>query len=388
MNKMKLNYTPSKNEFVLLSVLLVVALLALYVNYLGAPLTSQVYEAAQEKQMQQAALDNLKAEYANLGQYQRKEDELSKQLAELQQVIPGYFSEEEILSSLDTVSAQSGLELLGISFGGVQTEQRAAFLASLKLSADTTGANETTAPAATEGGPYVCSERITVSYKGTYDALVKFMSELESQDRQVYFRNAVFSRSEDGSLSGSLVILVFSQLETDPAEQDYPNYDYQTPTMPGKTDPFAAYASYEGGTATAGNTMASPDFYAIINSYDDNSSKLLFGKYPVSGAQVTADKNANTTATLTLSKSGSQINYSYQLGSDSYSGSYSLATDATQITMNVLSRARKSALDLVGLTLNVQNTTGMELVITVKNDDPTTHRFDLGTTSGRVRVAD
>lgn len=387
MNKMKLNYTPSKNEFVLLSILLIVVLFALFTNYWGVPMFNQLYEAKQENDVQQAALENIKAEYANLSQYQQKDEELSAQLTELQQVVPTDLSEEEILSSLDTVSSQSGLKLLSVSYGGVQTEDRSAFLASMKLSASSQN-NEASGSASGDAGSYVSSERITINYKGTYDALVKFMSTMEAQTRQVYFRDAVLSRSEDGTISGSLVMLVFSQTDTDPAQQEYPGYDYETPTMPGKTDPFVAFASYEGNAGATGAVMESPDFYAIINSYDDNSSKVLLGKYPVSGAQVTANNNSNTTANLTLSKAGSEIKYSYQLGNDSYSGSYTLAADETQVTMNVLSRARKSALDQVGLTLNVQNTTGLELVITVKNDDATTPRFDLGTTSGRVQVAD
>ncbi|MPM59219.1 hypothetical protein SDC9_106059 [bioreactor metagenome] len=43
-------------------------------------------------------------------------------------------------------------------------------------------------------------------------------------------------------------------------------------------------------------------------------------------------------------------------------------------------------MDNVGVTLNVQNNTGIPVIVTVKNDDATNPRFQLGTTSGSVQV--
>lgn len=386
---MKLNYSPSKNEFILLISLLIVVIAALAVNYLLLPGWSELRGSMQRYENQKVQLENLRAEYARLDSYLEEDAKLQSDLESLRGVLPDYLSEEEILASLDDHAASSGLKVLGIAFSGVTSDTRDAFLAGLKLSAAAgSSASATAGKAQGNGQYYVRSERISLSYTGSYENLVDFLSAFESQTRQVYFRSSSLSRADDGSLNGALTMLVFSgsARAPDANDPDYPGYEYDAPAAPGKGNPFAAFAGYAGVTAGASSAFTTPDFYLILNTYDDNSDKILMGKYPVSRAQIASDDNRNVSASLTLTKSGTRCNYTFTLGEESYSGSFALGESDASLTVSVLSRARKSTMDNVGVTLSVKNGAGLPVIISVKNDDDANPRFRLGTTSGSVQV--
>ncbi len=379
--------------------LLIVAITALAINYLMIPTWTQVSASQQKYQSQLALVETLRTDYADIDSYRKEEKQLSTDLEGLRKVLPNYFSEEEIVAALNDHAASSGLQVLGISFGGTTVNTQEEFLSGLKLASTTKPApaaasSTADSPSAdTESTPkdsanYIQSERVSVSYTGSYENVINFLSAYESQTRQVYFQAVTLSRADNGAVNGALTMLVFSSLNKAALEPgaDYPGYEFAAPAAPGKGDPFASFASYAGGTGSASPTLATPDFYVILNTYDDNSDKILVGKYPVSGAQVSADGNQTASATLTLNKSGSRCSYKYTLGQESHSGSFTLADGDSSLSVSILSRARKSSMDNVGIKLNVQNNTDLPVIIAVKNDDTANPRFQLGTTSGSVQV--
>ncbi len=167
-------------------------------------------------------------------------------------------------------------------------------------------------------------------------------------------------------------------------QEEYPGYDYAAPQAPGAEDPFAPYENYEGPENTQSGTAEAPDFYIILNTYDDNDNKIQIGRYPISATQIASDLNESVSASLDVSGAGDALSYSYTLGGSSYSGTFDRTGE--EILITILSRERKSAEDLVGITLDVSNSTGKTVRITVKNDDPDAPRFVLGTTSGSVTI--
>lgn len=379
MNKAKLRYSPSRTEFILLVVLLVVGIIALSFNYLLLPEWENLSGEMTRYENQKAALDSLKAEYSRLAEYEAKAEELLVKLQGLKSAVPSYLSEEEIISSVDEAAAKSGLNVLSMSFSGITEEKQEAFLTSI------TPKNETSKKGG-DGSLSVLSERVAISFTGSYPQLFDFLSGFEKDMRQIYFRNLSVSRTNDGELNGSVNMLIFSALHPDDKTSGYPGYDYDSPSPSGKDDPFSPFGSYSGGRPGGVGATSNPDFYAILNTYDDNSSKIFLGKHPVSAAQISADNNDKVTAGLKLSLSGSTLSYTYSLGSRSYSGSFDVEAGKSSVVIDIYSRLRKSTADRVGMTLNVQNDTTLPLIVRVSNDDPSAPRFSLGTTSGSVRL--
>lgn len=386
-NKIKLSYTPSKNEFILLCGLAAVIIAAGFLNYLILPAWGEFTSAYDRYNAQAAQVETLKAEYASLNAYLEQEASLSVELAALREVIPSYLSEEEVICLVDSISSDSALALQGISFSGSTFEPRSAFLSSLKQTAASSApASGSSGAAAVSDSVYIRSQRVALNYTGGYRNLVDFLGMFEQSKRQYYFRSASMTRTDDGSLTGALTLLAFSSGPASEKNDEYPGYAFGAPPPEGAADPFAAFPGYAPAGAVHASAVETPDFYIILNTYDDNANKILIGKYPISNTQISSNQNQNVSATLTLSSSGSEISYTYQLGADSYTGVFQPDNNSSGLSVNVLSRARKSALDRVGITLNVQNNTGKSVAVTVKNDDASSPRFILGSTVGRVQV--
>ena len=335
--------------------------------------------------MQFAALDTLVAQ----------NKQLESDLNDLRNIIPNYYSQEELIVMLDEMSAASGLEVIGINFGGPTIQATGDFETGLTLSAPG-GADAASAAAATDttttdsspvqsGIQNVQSEMVTVSFSGSYAQLSDFLFTIEAQARKVYFRNMTLNRADDGTLTGTIDILAISSVNAD--STDYPGYMFAAPAAEGKDDPFAAFDGYDStAAATGASEQDSPEFYLILNTYDDNANKILMGQYPASSTQVTSDSNKKVAASLTLSGTIANCNYTYTLDGSSYSGTIQL-TDSGVLSLSVLSRDRKNTADKVGVTLSVVNNLDKTLVINVSNDDAADPRFVLGSTTGPVQLS-
>ena len=148
MNKGKLSYSPSKNEFILLCSFLIVLILALSVTYLILPAWDNFTVTMQGFQDQQFKTESLKTEFAAINTYREKEAKAAAELEGLHTSIPAYLSQEEIIVSLDDASAESDLELKGLTFEKTTIEPQDSFLARLQLSSSkdaTVPAKETAA---------------------------------------------------------------------------------------------------------------------------------------------------------------------------------------------------------------------------------------------------
>ena len=379
MSKLKGSYSPSKSEIYLLTLLLVVAIAALSLNYLILPQWTALQESRQRQETQAALVEQLRAEHARLGEYRQEEESVAQELSALEAALPGYFSEEELLTTVNTRSANSKLSLPAMAFGGVQTQSREEFLSSLRP--------EQEGAAVVTGGDRILSERIMLNYTGSYEGLKGFLAGLEGETRKVFFRGLSVARGADGVLSGTVDVLAFSAVQE--GTGDYPGYPYGAAAPAGKGDPFAPFSSApQGGGAANPAETRNPDFYAVLNTYDDNASKILMGKYPSSGVQLTSETNGEVQAALTLTQSGGGYRYTYSLNGRSRSGDLALEQGQSELLVSVLSRDRKGSGDKVGMALSVKNETDLPVLVRVSNDDGASPRFKLGTVSGSVRVAD
>jgi type IV pilus assembly protein PilO len=374
LSKKKLNYSPRKSEFILLCLLLFVGVAALMLTYLVLPAWREYQDIVSRYELQQNQLESLKAEYSSLDELKSQAEEINGQLEGLRSRVPSYYSQEEIIASVNSISESSGLSLLNITFAGPVAQDRTTFLA---------GLSPTLSAGIASGSELVTSERVTASFIGSYDSLRSFIEAFELGTRQYCFRNITITGSEEGRITGTVTFLAFSMDDGSNTVREMSSYDYNAPEPQGRDNPFAAFESYSYGMP-ADTVSAAPDFYVIINSYDDNANKVQMGRYPVAATQIASDRNESIPASINISGSENKLSFSYKLGDMSYSGTFEHSGDTVNI--NILSRNRKNEDDNVGIIMNVTNDSDRKVVITVKNDDPVDPRFVLGTTSGAVQV--
>jgi type IV pilus assembly protein PilO len=364
----------SKNEFILITVLIFLAVIVIIGNYFILPAWQELTATRELHARQAQQLENLRREHEKIDVYREQEEELGKEIAAVGVSIPGFYAQEEIVAAISAASQQSELDVVNITFGGRVMQSKDAFLTQL-----TNNGGEGSSAGSVEPGAMdvVTAERLTLNVSGSFAEYMRFLSTFELGARRVFFRSATLNAAPDGQLTGTMNLLVFSVGEV---PETFPGYAYDAPVPSGRSDPFEPF---EGGAGGGGGIVqtGSPDFYIILSSSLDNDSGVQMGRYPISATQVATDKNSQVAATLTLSGSDT-ISYRYTLDGKTYSGT--LESEKDTITVSVLSRARKSADDNVGITLDVTNDTGKTVVISVRNDDTINPRFTLGTTSGTV----
>lgn len=382
MSKLNRGYTPSKSEIYLLTLLVAVGIIALSLHYLILPQWTVFQETRQQQEVQTTLVEKLRAEYSQLDTYRQEEGSLAQKLGEMESMLPAYYAQEEILTAMNEISAESGLTLSSVAFGGVNTQAQDEFISSLNRG------QEQVAPEAAPSGDQILSERVLINFAGNYGQFKTFLTNFEGATRKVFFRALTMSRGTDDVLNGTLDMLVFSTERGAESTGDYPGYPYDAPAPGGKDDPFAAFDSAQGGGGVDSLVQSTPDFYVILNTYDDNASKILMGKYPSSGAQLTSESNGEVQAALTLSPDGAEYRYTYTLGGRSRSGTITLGEGQTELLINILSRERKSGADKVGMMLSVKNETDLPVSVQVKNEDQENPRFRLGAVSGSVQIVD
>jgi len=367
-------YSMSKNEFILITVLIFLAVIVIIGNYFILPAWQELTATRELHARQAHQLENLRREHEKIDVYREQEEELGKEIAAVGVSIPGYYAQEEIVAAISAASQQSELDVVNITFGGRVMQSKDAFLTQL-----TNNGGEGSSAGSVEPGAMdvVTAERLTLNVSGSFAEYMRFLSTFELGARRVFFRSATLNAAPDGQLTGTMNLLVFSVGEV---PETFPGYAYDAPVPSGRSDPFEPF---EGGAGGGGGIVqtGSPDFYIILSSSLDNDSGVQMGRYPISATQVATDKNSQVAATLTLSGSDT-ISYRYTLDGKTYSGT--LESEKDTITVSVLSRARKSADDNVAISLDVTNDTGKTVVISVRNDDTINPRFTLGATSGTV----
>lgn len=383
-NKSKVSYHLSKTEFWMLIILAAVVLVALSVIYLITPAMDALTLTQQEYEMANARLEILRQDNARLQEYLTKEAEADTQLTALQEKMPSYYSQEITLGTFDALAQKNMLEIVSVNFGGVNVDTREAFLATV---VPQQGQQAATGEAETaDVSDLVRYETIEVGFTGSYGAIYGFVGDLANETRAIFTRELVLTRAKGGTTAGTVTLLLISGVQ---AEGEYPGYDYEGAAASGKQDPFTAFPGYvENGTGDAQAQAAlTPDFYVILNTYDDNASKVMVGRYGDASSEISSQDNKKLEASIVLEEQDGKITYTYELGGKKHSGTVMPSQEhPDELVLSILSRDRKNSNDKVGLKLSVTNKTELLVILDVRNDDASSPRFELGTTQGFVQV--
>lgn len=362
----------------MLIILAAVAIVALGVMYLVMPAYEAFNLTAGEMEMQRARLEALRQDNARLPEYLAGEAEANEKLAVLTTKIPTFHAQEITLQTLNDVAADNALTLISVAFSGVKIDTREALVAQLK------GAQAS--ENASGGGVYLRHETITVNFSGEYGAIFGFIGDLAKEQRTVFTRGMALSRANGGTITGSVTLLVMSAA---PQEgEEYPGYTYDAAKATNKADPFTAFPAYFENLPTEEAPLTEEqfdqDFYAIINTYDDNAAKVLMSRLADGAPALSASDNKVINASLTLEEKDGKLTYTYELAGKKQTGTLETTKNEGFVVFRVLSCARKNSKDKVGLKLDVTNDSSYTLRLDVRNDDSSAPRFTLGKTQGKV----
>lgn len=387
-----MDFKLNKSEFYMLLGLICILFAVAGANYLVFPQWDKFTENRSTLDALRVKCDQMEIEFSKSDALKAQDAQLSEKLAAEQLRLPRYISQEESVLELNDLSAKTSLTLNSIAYDSQQTQDAQTFMATVvpgseapaEQKADKNAEKNADGAAVPEqkNAFSVLSRAVRVSFSGSYEAVYGFVGRVEQMNRRIFFKDITMVRDTEGVLSGSLTM---QYLGGTFGGEEGEAFQIDTPNNSGKLNPFTPYEGFMDGKTAAPAAVVSPDFYMILNTYDDNASKVILGKYPKAETELYFNRNAPVSGTLTVGKSGSSYTYSYSIGSSRYSGSFK--DDTTGLSLSVISKPRKSESDKVSITLEVKNTTGAPLKIKVENDDLAKPRFILGKTSGDVSLA-
>jgi type IV pilus assembly protein PilO len=374
---------------------------------------------------EQIIATNFDKDMARRNQYLENLKLLDYKLSALTQQIPSEIPQEEIVLSLNKLARASKLDIGGIAFSAVSAVSKQDFAAGKTSSAQpqpagkvitpTSVANDSTAGQGTTStsaandsktsrakpkltGNVLLVEEVDLTFSGNYGALYNFINALEKSERRIIVKEVSMAREDGSSLKGALKVEYVGY--TTP--EDKSTYSLDTPPVSGKDSPFLAYPGFVDkaaasiGSAAASNPASAqgpapvktynPNFYLLLNSYDDNAPKMIMGDYTKDGTEIYNNSNAGVRGKLSISGNQDSMTYSYSLGGTPQTRTGKLLLDGGKLRLQVISQARKNGQDKVSLILDVDNQTNYSLEIDVIKDDTQAPRFSLGTQSGSVTV--
>lgn len=360
----------------------------------------------------------LKQDYDQRTSYEQQIADSKTHMAELEKTVPAYLSEEEILMTLTGYAGSGSVDINSVSFTTGQVESAIPYLNGATESDVQAGASQggtgtsgsATATAATvavsDSGTaasgmtvtnsdgtvidisagYVRHMQFNVNATGFYGDVWAFLQNIERNERLIRVKGVTFV-SEEGLVDATFQMETVSFTDGESTG----GYDLDTGTTE-RDNPFRPYNGYLGGVV-AGDTAVEqktlePSYYLILNSHLDNAAKVSMGIYSDPASDIAVNNNGVAAASLRISGTSDAITSVLKVGDKTYTAKGALSVVNDEMLMKVVSEARVSQWDKVGVELDVVNDTAYKLKIQVSSDDEARPRFTLGTTAGSVEIVE
>ncbi len=372
-------------EFLLVVFLIIAVEGYLLYAYILQPAYIQYDSILAEKESKQVILDGLVKDYARKDEMEKEIISLESEIVEMEKQIPSYLSQEEVILFLENLSIKNRVEIQATTFSNAEDIPLKVVGAGNGSATETA---ETTQNAEEPESP-VTEQLVSVNYVCNYQDLYNFIKDIENNVRKVSVNNIILQKGDDGMMSGQMNLSFISYWNESVGQKPY---IMTTDPISGKTDPFKEYTGYSSsGKKSSGSDAAAvatvrPDFYLMINSYLNNSSKTLLMNYYNKGSEAAADTNGIVSGKMTINGQDGNYTYQYNFGDyDIVEDSPTLVKDG-KIRMEVLVQPRRSEEDKVGVMMDITNNTDVPFEITVKGDDEGNPRFVRGRTTGTVTV--
>lgn len=369
-------------EFLLLVVLIIAIEGYLLYAYILQPVYFEYTSAVVEMADKQATLDGLMQDYARKDEMEKEITSLESEIVEIEKQIPSYLSQEEVILFLESLSAKNRVTLQSIAFANTDELPLKALKAD--NGQDMTAAEATSA----EPMPVVAEQLVATNFISSYQDLYSFIKEIENSIRKVSIEVIMIGKEKDGMMAGQMTLSFISYWDDSKGQKPYV---MTTGQIPGKTDLFQEYPGYGASetTGTGSDTITAstrPDFYLMINSYLNNSSKTMLMNYYKKGSEAIADKNETVAGHMTINGTDGNYTFQYNFGEQNITENSPTEIKDGKIRMEVLVQPRRSEDDKVSVRMDITNNTDVPFEITVKGDDAGKPRFIRGKTSGSVTV--
>lgn len=347
-------------------VLLAIVLLGGSYLYIFKPKHEDAESINKEADELQVRVNDLQEKKAHEAEYKQEIEEFNKKFDEVLAYYPSNLDQENLIMFTKNLNKEDpGLEF---HVGSVSLGEATNFY--------TLSGEE----------DYECyTASYPISYTGSYEGLKAFVDYIAGFSYRMNIDTFNISRSEqDGQevYSGSVNVNAYyisgggRDEDIFPADVDVPK-GVENPFLGGEGAPSNGTSSAhdsDNGASIASNHDIQIE---LANANNDATAGII-----ISGGDNNVTNADNAVATVDISITDDTVTYG--IGSDT--GSYTIPTNASEITIYVKSSSRVDADDVNGITLNVTNNSEKRTFIKVDGDDNSSPRFKMGSRSGSIKL--
>ncbi|MBL4933359.1 hypothetical protein [Clostridium paridis] len=228
--------------------------------------------------------------------------------------------------------------------------------------------------------------KVTLNYTGTYDNLMKLISNIEQNSKKIVLSNLVVMSGGTTQVNGSLVLNYYSVPKVDKQDEDYFNWTLNNNY--GKSNPFDI-----GVTSTSVTKSNNYDFImtARASKSDLATVGLRYASDKKMETGIYADSNSPEDVEITLSQKDGKYYYKYKTSRESYPKGYSgtgvqFNPNGSNILIDIISNIRLDDNDKSGVNLKVINSTDKEVSVNIIGDDSSRPRVKVTSEGKTVNI--
>lgn len=422
----------TKREKGLLIGLSLIVVIGGYYNFLFKPQISKIKGLENEVNKHRARIEQIKIDSAENSQVNKDYKKMNAKIKTTTERLFPSIKQEKIIVILDDFISKSNLDGISISFSeisvdGVEVKKEEVKDMSYLLKTlaeeyiDPKNKNSEASDNKNTETKSNDSEKIekmtaTINYKGKYNDIKNFISEIEKYDKKIIMSNITFSKSgsgkksessseyedsqstttssnEEDSISGSIALDFYSVPKIHNQDAEYLKWDFKNGY--GKDDPFLEFSGYTSKNSSDAKKEAiqTTDFIMGVKPISSDLPSVILGRAmdKLGKTYVYADNEQFENVEFQLIQEGKKYFYKYKTESENYPKNYDTEKEefnphGNNVNLNIISNIRNDEDDNSGVNLTLINKTNLNLNVAINYDDKKKPRVKIVKKSGNITI--
>ena len=343
-------------------VLLAVVMLGASYLYIFKPKQDETETVTAEADQLEIRKQDLESKKAHEAEYKQDIETFNKQFEEILAYYPSDLDQEDMIMFVKNLNKEegSGEEPFHVSTFSLPTPSSFYTL----------------------GDGYECyTGAYPLSYTGSYEGLKTYVDYLMNYAYRMNISSFSIAYDGESEYSGSINMNAYC---ISGGDRDNNIIDYTVDVPKGVENPFIGG---EGAPTNNSSAHDSDNGASIASNHDLKIDLASANNDATAGIIISggdADVSSEDNSVVAVDITVEEGSVTYAIGSDS--SSYTVASDAKEVTIYVQSSARVDADDVNGITLNVTNNSQKPVFIKVADDDSASPRFKMGSRAGSVKL--
>lgn len=407
----------SKREKFLLGILLTAVISVVYYQFIYIKQVAKINEKKDIKNTLETKYDEVIQTINTLDSRKESIKVLNSSIVDKSSRFYPTILQEKIIIELDTLLENSGLKA-NIAFSPMEVAVVESFSIPLKSNDKSTldgfvneynienvpATNEeeansdndvnTQVQGEEEGGDTLEQLKVAINFSGSYEALKKFIVEVENYSRIINITNISLTPSSETDVNGSMNLEFYAIPKL--GEEDMEYLKWTLKNTYGKDTPFSSSAA-SGAFSSTIETLTTQtnvnDFVMMLRQATSELPTLSIGraKDEMRESYIYSDNSNAEEVEVEFKEDNGKLYYKYKTSQDKYPKDNTdlgkeFTTISTDIVMEIQSEIRGSTNDSSGINLKVINNTTENVNIIVKNDDNTNPRVLIISEGGIVNI--